>query len=116
MKKIIKSIICLALCSCMLLALCSCGKSIEEEIIGNWECETTSNWMWLNISEGGKCSMFIMDMNTAKSEMEEGTWTLDGETLTCDIDSMKFEFTYKDGKLVLGDKLEFTKMAKKPEV
>jgi hypothetical protein len=41
---------------------------------------------------------------------------LDGETLTCDIDSMKFEFTYKDGKLVLGDKLEFTKMAKKPEV
>ena len=113
MKKSISIILCAIM---ILLSLSACGKSTEEKIIGNWECETTSNWMWLNVSKDGKCSMFIMDMRTAKTEMEEGTWRLDGKKLTCVIDSMDFVFTYKDGKLVLSDSLEFTKMNKKPEV
>ena len=118
MKKITKVILVFLCLTSIVFSFASCGKSksTKEKIIGNWESETTNNWMWLSISENGKCSMYIMDKSTAKAEMEEGTWTLDGENLTCDFPSLEFEFTYEDGKLIWYGLFEFTKMAKKPNV
>jgi hypothetical protein len=50
---------------------------------------------WIELKSGGKCTLMLMD------EKVDGTWELDGNKITCELDGETCKGKLKDGKLEL---------------
>ncbi|MBO5039543.1 MAG: hypothetical protein J6D09_00430 [Clostridia bacterium] len=103
MKKTIKTIS-IILCAIMFVTLfTACGKLSEKDVIGVWmspEEDREDYFVTLSIEENGKCSMLILDMNTAAMESDDGTWEIKDNTLICVFSDVTMELTYEQGKLI----------------
>lgn len=108
MKKTIKTISIILCVIMVFMSFSACGKSIEEEIIDVWGGEMGSSYVTLEILENGKCNMIFMDKYDGDLEVHNGTWTVDENTVICEIessggDTYTFKFEYENDELVSGN-------------
>ena len=96
------------------LTLAACGGSEISPVVGNWKATTVSvsgvsvdvdEYLKQSGNEDVKMEMVLEKDNTMSINMAgqtgEGTWKLDGSTLTLTIDGDSLDTTYEDGKITM---------------
>ncbi|MEI3176674.1 MULTISPECIES: lipocalin-like domain-containing protein [unclassified Candidatus Paralachnospira] len=96
------------------LTLAACGGSKISPVVGNWKATTVSvsgvsvdvdEYLKQSGNEDVKMEMVLEKDNTMSINMAgqtgEGTWKLDGSTLTLTIDGDSLDTTYEDGKITM---------------
>lgn len=96
------------------LTLAACGGSKTSPVVGNWKATTVSvsgvsvdvdEYLKQSGNEDVKMEMVLEKDNTMSINMAgqtgEGTWKLDGSTLTLTIDGDSLDTTYEDGKITM---------------
>ena len=96
------------------LTLAACGGSKISPVVGNWKATTVSvsgvsvdvdEYLKQSGNEDVKMEMVLEKDNTMSINMAgqtgEGTWKLDGSTLTRTLDGDSLDTTYEDGKITM---------------
>ena len=96
------------------LTLAACGGSKISPVVGNWKATTVSvsgvsvdvdEYLKQSGNEDVKMEMVLEKDNTMSINMAgqtgDGTWKLDGSTLTLTIDGDSLDTTYEDGKITM---------------
>ena len=96
------------------LTLAACGGSKISPVVGTWKATTVSvsgvsvdvdEYLKQSGNEDVKMEMVLEKDNTMSINMAgqtgEGTWKLDGSTLTLTIDGDSLDTTYEDGKITM---------------
>ena len=96
------------------LTLAACGGSKISPVVGNWKATTVSvsgvsvdvdEYLKQSGNEDVKMEMVLEKDNTMSINMAgqtgDGTWKLDGSTLTLTIDGDSLDTTYENGKITM---------------
>ena len=96
------------------LTLAACGGSKTSPVVGTWKATTVSvsgvsvdvdEYLKQSGNEDVKMEMVLEKDNTMSiniaGQSGEGTWKLDGSTLTLTIDGDSLDTTYEDGKITM---------------
>ena len=121
MKKAIKTLICMALCSVLLVSLAACGpKPTKENLEGVWKYTNGDYYLYFEIDEYGNlvCTDTMGD--------REGFCYIDGWTVTVEYEDgyvqngyvdglihkkiQKLKYKYTNGKLISESGAEYEKM------
>lgn len=97
-----------------IFALAGCGGEKTSPAVGTWKATTVSvsgvsvdvdEYLKQSGNEDVKMEMVLNKDNSMSIDMAgqtgEGTWKLDGSTLTLTIDGDSLDTTYEDGKITM---------------